>query len=450
MNIVHASNGNVREVIYIEPNDAINQLRSVLSVARYNNIPVGMRGSSHSQGGQTLSDGFLLDFKKYNKIQRIGSRIIRVQCGAIWKDVLEFLNPKGLSVAIMQSDFDFSIAGSISTNVHGWQLLKPPIIDSVEGFSLMLSNGNIVRCSRNEHQDLFSSVIGGYGILGIILDIDLRIVQNEVYKIVTWVGKVEDTLCEFEKIKNNLQARMFFGRFNLDHNNFLKKINLIRYDKANEPVSRASLKEYHSIKKTTHLLFQSTYNNNIMRKVRWNMETSPIIHQFVKKLTRNQLLYHSADTYTTNKENTLDLLQEYFVPIEKFHDFVSILQRAQSDLEPYLMNITLRHVSQDKLSTLRYADVDRLCFVMFFRGHNTQEFEDKVKKIAIHLTSEVLKLGGKYYLPYRPYQTQEQFRKSYPYYELIKELKQIYDPNEIFKNKFYENYIQGKNRSHSS
>ncbi len=432
----------VREIVYIEQDGAIKALRSVLFIARYNNIPVSMRGSTHSQGGQALVDGFLLDLKKYNKIQQIGPTLIRVQSGAIWKDVLEFLNPKGLSVAIMQSDFDFSIAGSISTNVHGWQLLKPPIIDSVQAFTIMLANGNILYCSREINKDLFSAAIGGYGIFGIILDVDLQVVPNKVYSMTAWSGKVEDTLCEFEKIKNNSHARMFFGRFNLDHNNFLKKITLIRYDETNDPVSKDILKNSPYIQDAVHRLFENTYDNNIMRKMRWKIEASPLIHRMVKKLTRNQLLYHSSESYTTREDSMVDLLQEYFIPIKKFNDFVYILQKAQLDLEPHLMNITLRHVSKDTCSILRYADVDQLCFVMFFRGKKTQEFEKKIKKIAIHLTSETLKLGGKYYLPYRPYQTKEQFQESYPFYELIKSLKGKYDPQQIFKNKFYENYLR--------
>ena len=83
----------------------------------------------------------------------------------------------------MQSNDDFSIGGSLSVNCHGWQFNRPPIDSTVESFHLMLADGKIVKCSRTENHELFSLVLGGYGLFGIILDADLDVVPNEKYRI---------------------------------------------------------------------------------------------------------------------------------------------------------------------------------------------------------------------------------------------------------------------------
>ena len=122
------------------------------------------------------------------------------------------------------------IGGTISTNVHGWQLNKPPIVATVEGLHLMLADSSIVYCSRTLNPELFSAVIGGYGLLGIILDVDLQAPTNKVYKMERWVGETKKFKTNFCNIRNDKTARMFFGRFNLDEDSFLNQIALITYN----------------------------------------------------------------------------------------------------------------------------------------------------------------------------------------------------------------------------
>ena len=82
---------------------------------------------------------------------------------------------------------------------------------------------------------------------------------------------------------------------------------------------------------------------------------------------------------------------------------------------------------------------------MFFRGPKTSQFDNDVKQLAIKMTNKALELGGSYYLPYRSYQTTEQFRQAYPNYELFKQVKERYDPDGVFMNKFYRNYMVNEN-----
>lgn len=432
----------VKQVILLDPSFLVSQLRSALKAASEAQVSISMKGSQHSQGGHTFyPGGILLDFQKCNQIKQISETTIRVQCGATWKDVLNYLNPKGLSVRIMQSDFDFSIAGTVSANVHGWQLNTPPIIETIEGFHIMLANGNVIYCSRASYPDLFAGVIGGYGLLGIILDIDLRIVPNKVYTLKHWTETPNSFPTLYNSFISDPNARMFFGRFSLDRDNFLKHISIIVYNETDEHLSEKPLSEFFILQCFTNWLFQKTYDNNFARKIRWYLEKSSIIKHFIKKLTRNQLLYHSVNHYISQDVDTVDLLQEYFIPAENFNKFVAILQKLQPKLEPHLMNITLRQVSQDTQSLLSYASNDRLCFVMFFHGPKTKEFDDTLKSISQTLTSYALDLKGTYYLPYRPYQTKEQFHQAYPNYQKFQSLKSKYDPKKLFKNKFYEFYL---------
>ena len=85
-------------------------------------IPIGAR---HSMGKQSIGSGaFHIDLSNLDSM-KMEEGLLRVQCGAKWKDVLKFLAPLGLSVEVMQSNADFSIGGTISVNAHGWQPNRP-------------------------------------------------------------------------------------------------------------------------------------------------------------------------------------------------------------------------------------------------------------------------------------------------------------------------------------
>ncbi len=175
----------VREVktISSDMQAAEGELRAVLSDAAAKGFKVAIAGARHSMGGQTIyPDGIVINMLPLAAMELDG-QVLRVSSGAIWSDVLTFLDAKGRSIAVMQSNDSFTIGGSISVNCHGWQVGKPPIASTVQAFRLMLADGSIVRCSREENGELFSAVLGGYGLFGFILDVDLLTVPNRLYRI---------------------------------------------------------------------------------------------------------------------------------------------------------------------------------------------------------------------------------------------------------------------------
>ena len=134
-------------------------------------------------GGHTIyPDGVVLDMLPLAGMELDeATNTLHVGSGALWSDVLQYLDAHDRSVAIMQSNNSFSVGGSISVNCHGWQVGRPPIAASVRGFRLMLADGSVVRCNHSENAELFSAVLGGYGLFGVILDVDLEVVPNRRY-----------------------------------------------------------------------------------------------------------------------------------------------------------------------------------------------------------------------------------------------------------------------------
>ena len=205
---------------------AEKQLAGLLQYARTNHLRVSIAGARHSMGGHVIyPNGVVVDMLPFNGMELDGTNmILHVQAGARWSQVIPFLNAHGLSVEVMQSNDDFSIGGSLSVNCHGWQFDRPPIASTVESFRLMLADGTIVKCSRTENKELFSLVLGGYGLFGIILDTDLHVVPNEKYRIerltVPTSGYVKALT---EKTSGDTNVQMVYGRLRVTGQGFLQE-----------------------------------------------------------------------------------------------------------------------------------------------------------------------------------------------------------------------------------
>src|SRR6202165_3826356 len=173
-----------------DPANAIEQLRDLVRRAALQHGKITIAGSRHSMGGHTLLDGSLCIDMRCDAFRHIDPvttrdsiRIVHVGAGATWHELLTALDREGWSVAVMQSNDDFTVGGSISVNCHGWQPNSPPIASTVDAFKILLADGSVRECRRQsaEDRELFRAVCGGYGLLGVILEVGLRVVPNALF-----------------------------------------------------------------------------------------------------------------------------------------------------------------------------------------------------------------------------------------------------------------------------
>jgi FAD/FMN-containing dehydrogenase len=112
-----------------DPAEAERQLVALLQRAADTDLRISISGAHHSMGGHTIyPDGIVLDMLPFNAMSLDEERqMVTVGSGARWSQVIPYLDEHGMAVAIMQSNSDFSIGGSISVNCHGWQHNAAPM-----------------------------------------------------------------------------------------------------------------------------------------------------------------------------------------------------------------------------------------------------------------------------------------------------------------------------------
>lgn len=393
-------------------------------------------------GGHSIyPKGILLNMLSYKHIELDrDNNILTIGSGALWQDAINYLDKYGKSVAVMQAFSSFSIGGSISVNGHGWQKNLPPISSSVISFTLMSAKGEIINCSREENAELFTLVIGGYGLFGIILDVKLKVVDNLGLKYKSVSMNSDEYLSYYKKyITDNQNVELVFGRLKISDKKFLDDATIVYFEKSDEK-PLALDKQGTKNKELRRIVFRSTVDSEYGKRLRWDLETgmNSILNNTV--FMRNELLNGHVSLIENKDPNSTDLLHEYFIPERNFNRFIKDIKPILKDSEIDLLNITLRALDKDDDSYMDYAREHVFGFVLLFNQKKSEKQEKEMKILTNKLVDMTIKNEGTFYLPYRLHIDKMKMRKVYPQSDSFFESKKKYDPQEIFVNKFYLHY----------
>ncbi len=435
------------EVIAIanDPVEAELQLVALMRRAEQQHRHISISGAHHSMGGHTLyPGGIVLNMDPFNRMSLDEKQLIlTVGAGARWSEIIPFLDQQGLAVAIMQSNNDFSVGGSLSVNCHGWQNDSPPISSTVESFRILTASGSILRCSRTENPELFSLALGGYGLFGVILEVDLHVVPNEFYVAEAHPVKSTDYARVYHELtRNRSDVGLAYGRINVAPNAFMEEgiITLLKHKSTDRATTGTLTVEKPSLLK--RLVFRGGIGSDYGKNLRWWLEKS-MGETAGKVLSRNQIMNEPSNLYATRDAGSTDILHEYFIPGARLGEFIDKARPVFLKHRPELLNITVRNVEPDTDTFLRYAREEVFGLVMLFHQRRDSASEAAMQALTRELIDTAVACGGRYYLPYRAHATQEQFVQSYPQAREFFALKRRYDPTGVFENTFSLNYGKG-------
>lgn len=431
----------------IKAEDSEEEIKKVVLDAEKNDDPISIAGMQHSQGGQTLyPNGILLDMKNYDKILDLDvkEKRITVQSGATWAALQEYINPYGLALKVSQSQNIFTIGGSLSVNVHGRDIRHHALIETVESFRLLDAKGQILTVSRQENSELFHTVIGGYGLFGVILDVTLHLTDDELYNIKTKSLPYDEYTSYFKReVLQNDDVKMHLARISVAPDSYLDEMYVTDYYRAND---QTRLSDYNTLKRETIIavpkffLGLSRYNDWGKKRF-WETQKAYTANIDGNLVSRNNVMRSDSAFMDYSNPTKTEVLQEYFVPIDQFADYIDDLRRTLSDEKDFnLLNITIRYVEHNDESLMSYAKDDMFALVMLINQGTDDESKDNTGRVIRNMIDVTLDHNGSYYLPYYGYPTKTQLFEAYPRTEEFFRLKKKYDPDNRFMNLFYEEY----------
>lgn len=422
----------------------IAALRAELKAAASQNRPVVVGAARHSMGGQSLArNGVAITFAAPRCEPDRSARVFRVQAGTRWHEVIQVLDSIGESPAVMQSNSDFAVASTFSVGAHGWPVSYGPFGSVVRAIRLMLADGSIVNCSRTENAELFGLAMGGYGLLGILLDLEVEMVPNGLMR-PAYERMNADALAErfMKKLGDASTVKMMYGRLNVARKDFFTEALLVSYRaEPTPPAGLPPVARHGALTGLTRSVYRSQIGSEPAKRARWIAETqgAPRIGSGIA--TRNTLLNEPVANLGSSPAGRTDILHEYFVPPARFNDFLEACRQIIPKAKAEFLNVTLRYVAQDDTSVLAYAPTERIAAVMSFSQAMTAEGEADMMLLTEALIDRISALGGSYYLPYRLHARVDQFHRVYTGAARFAERKRHYDPGLLFRNSLWDNYL---------
>ena len=427
-------------VVKDQPGDAvIAALRAALKEAEAAGRPVNLSAARHSMGGQSIPrDGHAITFDTPMVTAEEGAETYRVQAGTRWHQVITALDPVGLSPKVMQSNADFGVASTFSVNAHGWPMPFGPMGSTVRSVQMMLADGSLVTASRSENADLFGAAMGGYGLIGLITELEVEAVPNQLLEPTFETMPASDFAAAFVATAKG-EVPMAYGRLNIDREGFFDDAMLVTYRPIAGEIPPAAGSGF--LSKASRAIFRAQPGNEWVKRRRWGIETG-IGAWLAGASSRSSLMNEPVITLDDRDPTRTDILHEYFVSPDRFGDFVAAAKQIIPGSYQELLNITLRWVAEDPVSMLSYAPKGpRIASVLLFSQEMTARAEADMERMTREMIEAVLAIGGSYYLPYRPHATVDQFRRCYGGAEEFAALKRRVDPGLRLRNALWDNYL---------
>lgn len=421
---------------------APRSVEEVRALVRAHAGPVSIGGGRYSMGGQTATEGALqLDMRGMDRVLELSpaARTIRVEAGATWRKVQETIDPHDLSVKIMQSYANFTVGGALSVNCHGRYVNQGPVIRSVRSIQVVLADGRVVEASPKANAEVFYGAIGGYGALGVITAATLELEPNVKVERTAAAMALADYPAYFAASVKGSTTAVF-------HNGDIyppgyDRVAAITFSRTSRPLTVAARLQPRGLSRVTrHLqwwIALRTYAKRLRARALepLRLKSRPV------SLRNHEASYDAATLEPYSRRRSTFVLQEYFIPVERFGEFTPRMREILRRHRANVLNISIRHAEKDPGSIMAWARRESFAFVVWYNQGTSAAERGAVEVWTRELIDAAIGSGGTYYLPYQIVATPAQFHAAYPRAKEFFALKKRLDPAYKFRNKLWDAYL---------
>ena len=436
---------------------SVPQLQHVVRQAAADGAQISIAGGRHAMGGQQFGSGTrLLDMTGMCRVIDLDVErgLVTVEAGIQWPQLLTHLlwaggnQPEAWSIVQKQTGADrLTIGGALAANIHGRGLRLRPIVGDVESFDLVDRTGTLVTCSRANHRELFSLVIGGYGMFGVVARVTLRLTRRHKVERRVEIADVDSLPQSFDE---RIAAGFEYGDFQFatasQSEEFLRSGVFSCYRPTDNgrpiPVDQRAL----TADDWSRLLYLAHADKAraFAEYARYYMSTDGQVYW-----SDTHQLASYTDDYHKNIDQELrcripgsEMISELYVPR---YDLPVFMRKVRGDARRYDMHIiygTIRLIERDEESFLSWAREPWACIVFNLHVDHCASGVQKAQHHFRCLIERAAELGGSYYLTYHRWATRAQVERCHPKMREFLRHKRAYDPDETFTSDWYRHHVK--------
>ena len=131
------------------------------------------------------------------------SRVLRCEGGVTLDDIIMTFLPRGYFLPVTPGTRYCTVGGCFSCDVHGKNHHKDGSFGNfIRSVRILLPNLDVVECSPTKNSELFYAALGGMGLLGVVLEVEIELMKVESsFMVVDFVRTkdLDDTLRTFHE-----------------------------------------------------------------------------------------------------------------------------------------------------------------------------------------------------------------------------------------------------------
>ncbi|WP_019631266.1 D-arabinono-1,4-lactone oxidase [Actinomadura atramentaria] len=154
------------------------EVAEAVRAAADDGLTVRMTGTGHSFTGAAVAEGVLLRPQGLTAVRSVDTArgLVTVEAGLPLHRLNAVLAEHGLALANMGDIQEQTVAGALQTATHGTGRDVAGLASQIHALELVLADGTVTTCSREERPELFDAARAGLGALGVVTAITWRTV----------------------------------------------------------------------------------------------------------------------------------------------------------------------------------------------------------------------------------------------------------------------------------
>jgi hypothetical protein len=432
------------------------EIIEILEFASEKNLTVSILGGMKSYSDNFLNSQLSIDISKFNKIIDLHENELTVQAGATFYEVADFLNYKGFMFEVIPGTGHVTIGGAVSNNIHGKNAFKSGFFGNqvIEISYINLSNFKIENCSREMNSDIFRAIISGLGVIGIILEVKIKLKKIKLKKIKQLnvaennltLKNIDNLFLKINEIEK--EADYLIASLNLSSSLTKSSFAKLTYSKiSEEPLEKKGKQKLFKVllnEKLVRLLFSFKLTYIFIEEI-FGIQSSGLFSTKKEKIKSLNESHYLNDIYIPKYNNFFKhgfFEYQCNIPKKNALEFFNFYQSKVKKLKIKPLMTGLKSYSEAKEEFLLSFQLDEKSYGFTFDFPNIDS--TKLKSFFKVLNEKVINLDGKVYYAKTACINLKEFELMYgkEKINMFLKIKNKVDPNNLLVNNLYRRIFQ--------
>jgi FAD-linked oxidoreductase len=405
-----------------------DEIASIVKNATAEGQRVKAVGAGHSFTDIAVTDGIVIDLRRYNRILDVDiqKKKVRVEAGISLEKLNTELSYHGLALPNLGDIAYQSVAGAISTATHGTGVKLGNLATQVSGISVVLADGSTLYSSAGRDVQTFKAAQVSLGALGVISTVTIDCVPAFNLKGVNEPKKLDDVL---EDMDAAVDANEHYEFFWFPHTEIaLTKTN----NSTDEPARpRGRTKAY-----IDDIILENRVFGLVCRLGKLREQWVPGLSRTIVKTFGKTVRIDRSDQIFATPRLVRFAEMEYAIPRPNASE---VIQELRAFIESSNMKISfpieVRFVAPDDI-LLSPSNGRETCYIAvhMFKGVEYKPYFREVESIMNDF-------GGRPHWGKIHFQTEKTLSQRYPDWNAFKEVRARLDPTGSFKNDYLDRVL---------